>query len=151
MLRDFLHTIGTACIIAGTALYFLGPSTDIAIDNGDSGEHDIEMENLQVKLKRTEEELAKLQMATSAAEEPPKDVEKDPPPTFVQTLLLIEAGTTSSSISYKLEQAGIIDNAATFEDYITKIDLYSQIKIGEYQLDSSMSHKDIVKIITNKK
>lgn len=157
MLRDFLRTIGTACIIAGTALYFLGPSTDSAKDNGDSGVHEVEMQTLQDTLKRTEEELAKLQMATFATEQPPRDdtnndIEEDSSsPRIVKVLLLIEADTEPASIAYELEQTGIIDDATTFEDYLATHDLAKKIQIGEYMLDSSMTHNNIAKIITNTK
>ena len=157
LLRDFLRTIGTACIIAGTVLYFLGPSTDNAKDNGDSGKYDVEIQTLQDTLKRTKEELAKLQIATLANVQSSKDdkyeeVKGDSSsPRIVKTLLLIEADSASSSISDELEQIGIIDDANTFEDYLATNDFSNKIKIGEYMLDSSMSHNNIAKIITNTK
>lgn len=157
MLRDFLRTIGTACIIAGIALYFLGPSTDNTKDNGNSSVHDVEMQTLQDTLKRTKEELATLQMASLATEQPPRDdtnndVEEDSSsPGIVKVLFLIEADTEPDSISYELEQSGIIDDANAFEDYLAANNLSKKIKIGEYKLDSSMTHNNIAKIITNTK
>lgn len=157
MLRDLLRTIGTACIIAGIALYFLVPSSDDEKDNGDSSEYDVEIQTLQDTLKRTEEELAKLQIASLANEQPSKndknnDAEEDSSPTGnIKTLLLIESGTASISISNELEQTGIIDDATAFEDFLAANDLSKKIQIGEYMLDSSMSHQDIAKVITNTK
>ena len=155
MLRDLLRTIGTACIIAGISLYFLVPSSDDEKDNGDSSEYDVEIQTLQDTLKRTEEELAKLQIASLANEQPSKDdknndAEEDSSPTGnIKTLLLIESGTASISISNELEQTGIIDDATAFEDFLAENDLSKKIQLGEYMLDSSMSHQDIAKVITN--
>ena len=159
MLRDLLRTIGAACIIAGTVLYFMGTSDGNAKNGLNKDELNEEISILQDTLNQTEEELAKLQLATSAADkltnedESSKDKEaSDPESTatpLIKTLLHIEPGATSSSISYELERSGIIKHAPEFENYLTKNELSGKIQIGEYDLDSSMSVKEIAKMITN--
>ena len=159
MLRDLLRTIGAACIIAGTALYFMGSPDGNAKDDANKDELHEEISILQNTLNRTEEELAKLQLATSAAEKPTNedgsseseeasDPESSAPP-LIKTLLHIEPGATSAGIAYQLERSGIIKHATEFENYLIKNELSGKLQIGEYDLNSSMSVKEIAKMITN--
>ena len=159
MLRDLLRTIGAACIIAGTVLYFMDTSDGNAKDDINKDELREDISILQETLNRTEEELAELQLATSAAEKTTTEdatseskEASDPglsAPPLIKTLLHIEPGATSSSISYELERSGIIKQATEFEDYLTTNKISGKIQIGEYDLDSSMSVKEIAKMITN--
>lgn len=137
----------------------MGTSDGNAKDVVNKDELHEEISILQDTLNRTEEELANLQLATSAAEEPAnkdksdnvEEVDDSEPatPSLVKTLLRIEPGTASSSISYELERSGIIERATEFEDYLATNELSVKIQIGEYDLDSSMSIEKIAKIITN--
>lgn len=155
MLRDLLRTIGAACIIAGTVLYFVGTSDGNAKDDVNKDELHEEISILQKTLNRTEEELANLQLVTSAAGKPANEdettnvEEASDTPSLVKTLLRIEPGANSSNISYELERSGIIEHANEFDDYLTTNKLSGKIQIGEYDLDSSMSINKIAKIITN--
>ena len=159
MFRDLLRTIGAACIIAGTVLYFMGTSDGKAKDDVNKDELHEEISILQETLNRTEEELAKLQLATSAAEKPTNEDEssegkevsetESSAPSLIKTLLHIEPGATSLSISDELERSGIIKHAKEFEDYLTTNKLSGKIQIGEYDLDSSMSVDNIATMITN--
>ena len=157
MLRDLLRTIGAACIIAGTVLYFMGTPDGNAEDDANKDELHEEISILQDTLNRTEEELAKLQLATSVAEtsanengesEEASDPESSASP-LVKTLLRIEPGATSADIAYQLERSGIIKHATEFENYLIKNELSGKLQIGEYDLNSSMSVKEIAKMITN--
>ncbi|TQR18642.1 endolytic transglycosylase MltG [Psychrobacillus soli] len=55
---------------------------------------------------------------------------------------------TSSDISSFLEQAGIIQNKQDFEDYLVAQDLSGHIQIGQYELNSTMTMKQIAETIT---
>ena len=159
MFRDLLRTIGAACIIAGTVLYFTGTSAGNAKDVVNKDELHETISILQDTLNRTEEELANLQLATSAAEKPKKedesneDEEASNPESsehpLIKTLLRIEPGATSAGISYELERSGIIKHAKEFKDYLTTNKLSGKIQVGEYDLDSSMSVNKIATMITN--
>lgn len=137
----------------------MGTSDDKAKDDVNKDELHEEVLLLQETLDRTEKELAKLQLASSAAEKSKNenenskerevsDTESSAPP-IIKTLLHIEPGATSSSISYQLERSGIIKNAKEFDDYLLTQKLSNKIQIGEYDLDSSMSVNKIADIITN--
>ena len=139
----------------------MGTSDGNAKDDANKDELHEEISILQDTLNRTEEELAKLQLATSAAEtsanedgdsesesEEASNPESSAPP-LIKTLLHIEPGATSADIAYQLERSGIIKHATEFENYLIKNELSGKLQIGEYDLNSSMSVKEIAKMITN--
>ncbi|WP_246096805.1 hypothetical protein [Psychrobacillus soli] len=66
----------------------------------------------------------------------------------VNIVLHIQSGMTSSDISSFLEQAGIIQNKQDFEDYLVAQDLSGHIQIGQYELNSTMTMKQIAETIT---
>ena len=152
MLNDLLRTIGGACIIAGTALYFtMNTSEDpeIITENNDLKS---EIISLQSSLERTEEELANLQTLTANAQKPTDEIQEDeveePQDSVIKTVLVIESGTTSKDVADRLAKSDIIKNAELLNDYLTSNDLSGKIQIGEYHLDSSMSIQTIAKHIT---
>lgn len=155
MIRDILRTMGVACILTGTFLFF-GNTGKEPIKN-DSSQQDLQIKDLEDKLSTTQSELSKLQTATSAAqksksektEEENKVVEKEPETEIiVKTLFTIQPGTDSTSVGYELVRQGIIKDNMDFETYLTTEDLSGKIQIGEYELDSSMDIKTIVNRIT---
>lgn len=150
-MQNLLRTVGVACIIAGTVLYFTGSSNDNTKDNVAKSELHAEISDLKENLERTKEELANLQIATSAAEETVNHEEESSSAPIIKTILRIESGTTSSSLSYELERSGIIEDTTEFDLYLSTNDLSGKIQIGEYDLDSSMSMSQIAKIITKSK
>ena len=77
-----------------------------------------------------------------------KEPTENPSSVSPNTVLHIQSGMTSRDISISLEQAGIIQNKQDFEDYLTAQDLSGKIQIGQYELNSSMSLKEIAAIIT---
>jgi len=159
MLRDFLRTVGAACIIAGASLYFIDGNTEKLEATPDTSKLTSELQVLQSKLEKTEVELAKLQTATSAAEKPTEDsdtkteesVNKTSSEQVVKMVLLIETGMNSTDIADALKRSEIIDDAAAFESYLKNSKLSGKIQIGKYDLDSSMTTETIATIITGKK
>ncbi|KGX90954.1 hypothetical protein N781_05650 [Pontibacillus halophilus JSM 076056 = DSM 19796] len=63
--------------------------------------------------------------------------------------LVIESGMYSSSISEALEQNGILTRPQDFTDFLDGSGYSEQIQIGEYELTSDMSFKQIAETITN--
>lgn len=152
LLQSFLRTIGIACILTGTVLYFTNSTSSVTQSNVDNSELREEITALQEKFDRTKEELAKLQMTTSTSTNPINDEskkEESPKPSVIKTILRVEPGTTSSTISQELVRTGIIDDVTEFESYLTTNDLSVKIQIGEYELDSSMSINQIASKITS--
>ncbi|GIO23128.1 endolytic transglycosylase MltG [Oceanobacillus sp. J11TS1] len=60
----------------------------------------------------------------------------------------LENGMPPSNISDSLEEAGIIDDAREFNDYLEDNDLSGSVKPGTYKVDSEMSFSEIAEIIT---
>lgn len=56
---------------------------------------------------------------------------------------------TSSDISSLLEEAGVIQNQMDLHNYIVDQNLAGRIQIGNYEVDSSMTIKQITELITN--
>jgi len=156
LLRDFLRTIGAACIIAGATLFFINGNSTKLEDTSDVGKLKSELQVLQSKLEKTESELVKLQTATSAAKTPAKNttskaeepIKESPPEEVVKMVLLIEPGMNSSDIVDAIERSGIIADSAAFESYLNKSKLSGKIQIGKYDLDSSMTIETIAAMIT---
>jgi len=159
MLRDFLRTVGAACIIAGASLYFIEGNTEKLASTSDTSKLTSELQALQSKLEKTEAELAKLQTATSVAETPTESskskAEESANDTsseqVIKMVLLIETGMNSIDIADTLKNSKIIDDAAAFESYLKNSKLSGKIQIGKYDLDSSMATETIATIITSKK
>ena len=113
-------------------------------------------EQAQLELVSVKEQLAGLQLdlehAQNGQTSPELDEKKEPTenPSSVSpnTVLHIQSGMTSRDISVFLEQTGIIQNKQDFEDYLTAQDLTGKIQIGQYELNSTMSLKEIAAIIT---
>lgn len=62
--------------------------------------------------------------------------------------LSIEVGMTSSEISEKLADAGIILNKVDMDNYLSDQGLAGRVQVGNYELNSSMSLKQIAETIT---
>ncbi|WP_438310937.1 hypothetical protein [Sporosarcina sp. FA9] len=157
MIRDILRTMGVACILTGTFLFFSNTDNEPIKNDTFQQELQLQIKELQTKLSTTQSELSKLQTATSVAnkseaektEEENKVVGKNPQTeTIVKTLFTIQPGTDSTSVGYALLRQGIIKDHMDFETYLITEDLAGKIQIGEYELDSSMDIKTIVNIIT---
>ncbi len=152
MVRDIIRTLGTACIISGIVLYFVNGTGDNA--NEDIGKSQLHEEfiYLQEKLQKTEEELAKLQQASSAAQKSAAENESqddEKPENVQETVLHIKQGANSTTVANDLVRLGLIQDAGQFESYLAQYKLTGKIQIGEYTLDESMSIETIASTITS--
>src|SRR5690625_190528 len=62
----------------------------------------------------------------------------------------IDENTLPSTISERLEENGIIDDAMKFNQYLEDKDYSPYIQIGKYKLSSDMSRKEIAEELTDK-
>lgn len=159
MVKDLFRVVGAACILTGIFFYFsfqMEADSQLAEKNNALSE---ELTALQLKLQKTEEELAHLQTLRAKAELPGNNEDEtttvdDQSKTnedenqVKQKTLLIEAGTTSSDVSNELENTGIIENADALNMYLKDNFLEKSIQIGEYEIDTTMSVENIAKLIT---
>ena len=142
MIRDILRIFGAACLLAGGILYFTSDS-----EQATNLQHmQQKIDKLQSELTKTKEELAVAQTVSSAEESPA--VETAP---VVKAVLTIAYGAKSTTVSEDLLQAGIIQDATAFNDFLISNQLEGKIQIGEHNVDSSMDFQAIATVITTVK
>jgi len=168
MMKELLRTIGISCLVAGGVLYFTGQVETPS---------DPDLMGLQTKLEKTEEELARAKEALAmvqtssstdhipsqpAAQEPKREQSEParteqpaapeaPPQSAVKTVLAIQPGSNSTTVSAALERLGIVEDGNEFEKYLISQKMAGKIQIGEHELDSTMDYKTIARKITSAK
>lgn len=154
MIKDFLRILGSAAIIAGIALFFL-PTANKATPTEETLTKEIQA--LQKKLTVSEESLAQLQLSIEQAQETPADEagtveqqESPAQPEATTQVFRIQRGADSEQVSKNLQSANIIKDASQFEIDLAKQQRAANIQIGEYELSSTMTHQEIISIITAK-
>lgn len=110
----------------------------------------------QQELTDVKQQLAKLQLdlnsarqdRTNESEQVITETPADHIPSEASMTLDIQKGMTSSEISAKLEDAGIIQNKMDLNNYLTDQGLAGRIQLGNYEVNSSMSLKQIAETFT---
>ena len=156
MLRNAVRTLGLACILAGTILYFIQTEDATKVSGATDQDLQGELTALKTKLAETQKELADIQTASSVAESKVVEAEDShedelETETLVKSVFSILPGTDSSTVAHSLVRSGILEDSAEFEIYLVANELTGYIQIGEYNLDSSMDIETIAKIITKVK
>lgn len=114
-------------------------------------------EQAQQELKDVKKQLAELQLDLHTAQQVQTDATEESAETetavvqnsaVASTTLSIQVGMTSSEISAKLQDAGIILNKVDMDNYLSDQGLAGRIQLGDYELNSSMSLKQIAETIT---
>ena len=86
----------------------------------------------------TQENTTKQEETTTKSDKPAK--------TYVLT---VTSRTISMDVANKLENAGIIDDADEFNDYLCDNGYSSNIQNGKFTITSDMSYREIAEIITS--
>lgn len=60
----------------------------------------------------------------------------------------IQEGMNTSDVSKQLEQAGIIDSASKFNQYLIKNDYHKRVQIGTFEVKKGMSYYEIAEALT---
>ncbi len=111
----------------------------------------------QQELTEVKKQLAELQLDLNAAQQVqtvgPKETAQtetaeEQAPTAASMTLSNEVGMTSSEISEKLADAGIILNKVDMDNYLSDQGLAGRVEVGNYELNSSRSLKQIAEPIT---
>lgn len=158
MMKIVFRSIGIGCILSAAILYFTIPDNLTA----STLNSEAELKKMRMELDRVKEELAVAQTLSSSKSQgqttsKPVEKEKSEPVTeavkepLVKTVLSIESGSNSTIVSEKLERSGIISSSKELEQFLSDNHLAGRIQIGEYELDSTMSIKEIAGVITNTK
>lgn len=61
----------------------------------------------------------------------------------------VERGTSSYPVCQKLQELGLITDAAEFDDYLVKNGYASRIRVGEHSLKIGMSYHEIAEAISD--
>lgn len=64
---------------------------------------------------------------------------------------VVESGLVSSSVAKELKKAGIVDDAAAFDEYIVKKGYGKMLRSGKYKIPAGADYETIAKIITRQK
>lgn len=166
MIKELVRILGISFILSGIFLFLYNPSNEGSDAQEENQLLHHEVASLQTKLKKTEKELAHLQTITSEAnaneekqqdaqsehetqtkEKGAKEASENNAPSFT---LRIESGTSSEDVATQLEKAGIIENAHAFNEQLKAQSLTTNIQIGVYEIDASMSSEAIAKLITTR-
>ena len=63
--------------------------------------------------------------------------------------ITIEKGSTSYTVCQKLQELGLIEDAAEFDTYLVKNGYASRIRVGEHTLKKGMEYHDIAEAISD--
>ena len=113
-------------------------------------------EQAQQELTEVKKQLTELQLdlntaqqdQTNATDKVVETATTEQTPTVASMTLSVEVGMASSEISAQLAEAGIILNKVDMDNYLSDQGLAERIQIGNYELNSSMSLKQIAETIT---
>ncbi|AST92556.1 hypothetical protein ACWE42_02165 [Sutcliffiella cohnii] len=95
--------------------------------------------------KSVEEEVTKEEKIEEEEKEEPKEEKKEEPKTYTLT---IREGMLLHEATKELENAGIIDNAFSFNQYLEKNDKSKLVQIGTFELTTGLSYREVTAIIT---
>jgi len=153
MKKSTLQAFGIGLFLAGVGLQLLNNfgSTDSNSINSEQT-----FEQTQKELTDVKQQLAQLQIdLENAQKEPLQEATKSAPEESSNNLanntsLEIKSGMTSSDIGTWLENAGIIKHKQDFEDYLTAHNMTASIQTGKFEVNPSMTIKQIADSITRK-
>lgn len=151
-----IRNIGIGLFLAGAA-FQIEELAEIESISSTATTTDKAYKQSQRELTEVKKQLAELQLDLNAAQQiqtvAPKETAetettKKQVPTAASMTLSIEVGMTSSEISEKLADAGIILNKVDMDNYLSDQGLAGRLQVGNYELNSSMSLKQIAETIT---
>lgn len=112
-------------------------------ETSDAGQEDETSEDAENEA--AEDENADEENENGNSDENEEGTEEDE---VIETKVKLESGMPPSNISDSLEDAGIIDDAMEFNDYLEDNDYSGSVKPGTYKVNSEMSFDEIAEIIT---
>ncbi|QUG42111.1 hypothetical protein KD050_02085 [Psychrobacillus sp. INOP01] len=151
-----IRNIGIGLFLAGAAFQIEGFVVKEDITSTSAITKDA-YDQAQQELSDVKKQLAALQLDLNNAQQvktsaPEETIVTEPTsehtPSEASMTLSIQIGMTSSEISAKLEDAGIILNKVDLDNYFSDQELAGRIQVGNYEVNSSMSLKQIAETIT---
>ncbi|WP_427137045.1 hypothetical protein [Psychrobacillus psychrodurans] len=150
-----IRNIGIGLFLAGAAFQIEEIVEKEEITSTSTSTED-DYEQAQQELTEVKKQLAELQLdlntaqqdQTNATDKVVETATTEQTPTVASMTLSVEVGMASSEISAQLAEAGIILNKVDMDNYLSDQGLAERIQIGNYELNSSMSLKQIAETIT---
>ncbi|MEK3981213.1 hypothetical protein MKY37_19580 [Psychrobacillus sp. FSL K6-2836] len=151
-----IRNIGIGLFLAGVA-FQIGEFVEKEEITSTSAITQDAYDQAQQELSDVKKQLATLQLDLNNAQQVQTNAPEEPTETETTTkhtpsetsmTLSIQLGMASSEISAKLEDAGIILNKVDMDNYLSDQGLAGRIQVGNYELNSSMSLKQIAETIT---
>lgn len=152
-----IRNIGIGLFLAGAAFQIeeIVEKEEITSTSTSTSTED-DYEQAQQELTEVKKQLAELQLdlntaqqdQTNATDKVVETATTEQTPTVASMTLSVEVGMASSEISAQLAEAGIILNKVDMDNYLSDQGLAERIQIGNYELNSSMSLKQIAETIT---
>ena len=122
-------------------------SEEVKDDETKESTSDIETEEKATEETSTEEITTEEKTTEETTTEEETTKSDKPVKSYVLT---VTSRTISRDVARKLEDAGIIDDAEEFNDYLCENDYASNIQNGKFTVKSNMTYKEIAEIITSK-
>lgn len=151
-----IRNIGIGLFLAGAAFQIEELLTKEDITSTSTITKDA-YDQAQQELTAVKKQLADLQLDLEAAQKDQPNTSEDndvtqtttnDTPSEASMTFTIQLGMTSSEISAQLEEAGIILNRIDMDNYFADQGLAGNIQVGNYELSSAMSLKQIAEMIT---
>lgn len=146
-MKAIMRSFGIALFIAGAAMSVIQtnevePKESIKEAFVTAAELAKVQQQLQVQQQANDKLTAQLKKQSQKKANQPK---------IIQYTLNVKSGMGTSEVSTALQQAKMIEDANDFEELLINEGLSSKIQLGKSKLDSTMSQKEIVAVITARK
>ena len=156
-MRKSLRAFGMGLFIAGATLSILSFFNDSSLNEADSKQ----VEQLEKELEHAKKELSSIknekkdQETTSAnketnSTEQAEQTQDDETDNTSSGEIYIYNGVSLYDIGRQAEDLGIVENGRELELYLSKPEYSRSIQKGQFELDSSMSLKEMAEILTGK-
>ncbi|MEK4486473.1 hypothetical protein MHH81_12905 [Psychrobacillus sp. FSL H8-0484] len=156
MNRSAIRFFGIGLFLAGAAFQVqhmlkdkeIASTSAISQQSYDEAQQELTQVKQQLAALQLDLQNAQKKQATTPVAQKKETPEKSASDGTRNMVLIIQSGMNSNDVGSLLEQSGVIQNKLDLEDYLQAQDLSSRLQIGEYELHSSMTIKQIAEIIT---
>ncbi|WP_046173837.1 endolytic transglycosylase MltG [Domibacillus indicus] len=145
MTKQSIRSFGIGLLAASAALFVFNQS-----ESNKSAELSTE-EMIQL----LEEENYTVQKADSSKEQEPaseqtSQAQRQPGKAAAQPVtILVESGMSSSEVAVMLKEAGLVDDAEAFNQYLTETGYANRLQTGSFTFQPGMTDEKLAEILTN--
>lgn len=156
MNRSAIRSFGIGLFLAGATFQVqhmlkdkeIASTSAISQQSYDEAQQELTQVKQQLAALQLDLQNAQKKQAITPVDQREKKPEKSASDGTKSMVLIIQSGMNSNDVGSLLEQSGVIQNKLDLEDYLKAQDLSSRLQIGEYELHSAMTLKQIAETIT---